>query len=103
MKGDRKALPVTPQSEEKMKIGRGLQPRLNCNISRCRGTPAPFPVLTNSCFRFIIITEVSRFSLQGGILIMLRRKSLYGVLFLVFALFVFVLPAAAEDIPDGGG
>ena len=32
---------------------------------------------------------------------MLRRKSLYAVLFLAFALFVFVLPAAAEDIPDG--
>ena len=30
MKGDRKALPVTPQSEEKMEMGRGLQPRLNC-------------------------------------------------------------------------
>ena len=31
MKGDRKALPVTPQSEEKMEMGRGLQPRLNCS------------------------------------------------------------------------
>ena len=31
VKGDRKALPVTPRSEKKMAMGRGLQPRLNCN------------------------------------------------------------------------
>ena len=43
---DRKALPVTPRSEKKMEMGRGLQPRLNCNRAEGLALPNPAKLLT---------------------------------------------------------